>query len=241
MTPGLRKPTFAIEAADCGSVRIELAGLAARLRPAGTLWLEDSRTLMAADLHLEKGSAFARLGQLLPPYDTAETLARLAREVEAMNPARIVLLGDSFHDGGGEARLSDADAQRVVSLARGRSLVWVVGNHDADGPRFLPGDVVEDVQIGALFLRHEPLNGPRAEAAGHLHPAAKVASRGRSVRRRCFVTDGERVVLPAFGAFAGGLNVRNIAFAGLFQRLPIAVTLGPQRAHAISWSNLVGD
>jgi DNA ligase-associated metallophosphoesterase len=232
---------YAVEAADCGSVRIELAGLAARLRPAGTLWLEDSRTLMAADLHLEKGSAYARRGQMLPPYDTAETLGRLAREVEALNPARIVLLGDSFHDGGGEARLADIDVQRVIALAHGRSLVWVVGNHDAEGPRFLPGDVVADVQIGALILRHEPMEGPRAEAAGHLHPAAKVSARGRTVRRRCFVTDGERVVLPAFGAYAGGLNVRDIAFAGLFARRPIAIALGPQRAHAISWSMLVGD
>ena len=129
----------------------------------------------------------------------------------------------------------------MIALARGRNLVWVVGNHDADGPRFLPGEVVADVQVGALTLRHEPLDGPRTEAAGHLHPAAKVSSRGRTVRRRCFVTDGERVVLPAFGAYAGGLNVRDVAFAGLFARRPIAVALGPQRAHAIGWATLIGD
>jgi len=241
VTSPVRRPAFDMTAADCGAVRATLAGLAARFRPAGTLWLEDSRTLLAADLHLEKGSAYAARGQMLPPYDTAETLARLAREVEALDPARIVLLGDSFHDGAGEARLVAADTERLIALARGRTLVWVVGNHDADGPRFLPGEVVDELAIGRLVLRHEPLEGPRAEAAGHLHPSAKVAARGRTVRRRCFLTDGERVVLPAFGAYAGGLNVRDAAFKDLFAGRPVAVTLGPERAHAIAWSMLVGD
>jgi hypothetical protein len=241
VTSPVRRPAFAVEACDCGAVRLRLAGLAARLRPSGVLWLEDCGALVAADLHLEKGSAFAARGQLLPPYDTAETLARLAQEVAALDPARIVLLGDSFHDDRAEARLSPADAAAVASLARGRELVWVVGNHDAEGPRALPGAVTAELEIGRLVLRHEPQDGPRAEAAGHLHPAAKVAGRGRTVRRRCFVTDGERVVLPAFGAYAGGLNVRDAAFAGLFVRRPIVVTLGPRQAHAIGWSMLTGD
>ncbi|MDR3513259.1 MAG: ligase-associated DNA damage response endonuclease PdeM [Caulobacteraceae bacterium] len=241
MSAAGRKLAFDLAASDCGAVRLTLAGLTARLRPAGTLWLEESRTLAAADLHLEKGSAYAARGQLLPPYDTAETLARLEQEVEALNPARIVLLGDSFHDGGAEARLAADSGARLASLARGRTLVWVVGNHDADGPRGLPGEVVAEHAVGRLVLRHEPQAGPRAEAAGHLHPAARVATRGRSVRRRCFVTDGERVVLPAFGAYAGGLNVRDKAFAGLFAGRPIAVALGPRQAHAIGWSMLVGD
>lgn len=230
-----------LAASACGAVRLSLAGLAARLRPAGTLWLEDSRTLAAADLHLEKGSAYAARGQLLPPYDTAETLARLEREVEALEPARIVLLGDSFHDGRAEGRLTADSAARIAALARGRTLVWVVGNHDAEGPRGLAGEVADEIAVGRLVLRHEPQPGPRAEAAGHLHPAARVAAQGRSVRRRCFVTDGERIVLPAFGAYAGGLNVRDAAFAPLFAGRPVAVTLGPRRAHAIAWSMLAGD
>lgn len=230
-----------LRASACGAVAMTLAGLAARLRPAGTLWLEQSRTLVAADLHLEKGSAYAARGQLLPPYDTAETLGRLEREIEALAPGQIVLLGDSFHDGAAEARLAGEDAARIGALAQGRTLIWVVGNHDADGPKGLAGEIVADLTIGRLVLRHEPQAGPRAEAAGHLHPAARVSTHGRSVRRRCFVTDGERVVLPAFGAYAGGLNVRDPAFKPLFERRPVAVALGPRQAHAIAWSMLAGD
>ena len=241
MTSPVRRPAYDMAAAGCGSVRSTLAGLAVRFRAAGTLWLEAGRTLLVADLHLEKGSAYAARGQMLPPYDTAETLTRLAREVEALDPACIVLLGDSFHDGDGEARLDGADVARLVALTRGRDLVWIVGNHDADGPRFMPGEVANELAIGRLVLRHEPQAGPRAEAAGHLHPSAKVAARGRTVRRRCFLTDGERVVLPAFGAYAGGLNVRDVAFKGLFAGRPVAVTLGPERAHAIAWSMLARD
>jgi DNA ligase-associated metallophosphoesterase len=232
--------TIVVEASACGAVRLELAGLAARLRVSGALWLEASRTLAVADLHLEKGSAYAARGQLLPPYDTLETLARLEREAADLEPAVIVLLGDSLHDRKAEARLAPVAVQRLEALARGRTLIWIAGNHDEAAPRALPGEAATTLQIGRLTLRHEPKPAPGPEAAGHLHPSARVAAGGRTVRSRCFVTDGERVVLPAFGAYAGGLNVRNAAFAGLFAHKPIAVALG-RRAHAISWSKLVGD
>jgi hypothetical protein len=222
-------------------VGLAVAGLAVRMRPSGALWLEDARTLILADLHLEKGSAYAARGQMLPPYDTDETLARVEREVAATAPKRIVLLGDSFHDGGGERRLHPANAARLTALARGRALTWIVGNHDAEGPARLPGDVAAEDAVGRLVLRHEPLAGPRAEAAGHLHPLAKVAGRGRTVRRRCFITDGERLVLPAFGAYAGGLNVRDAAFATLFAAQPLAIVLGPSRAQPIAWPMLTAD
>jgi hypothetical protein len=195
-----------------------------------------------ADLHFEKGSAYAARGQMLPPYDTGETLRRLAAEVEALSPRVLVFLGDSFHDGQGEARMAAPDIEALTALARGRSLVWVVGNHDADGPRALPGEVVDTVGIEGLTLRHEPLAGAQpGEAAGHLHPCARVTGPGRTVRRACFVTDGERIVLPAFGAYAGGLNIRDQAFAGLFARPPLAIALGPRRAHAVGWKSTRPD
>jgi hypothetical protein len=226
----------------CGGVAVRVGGAEALLRATGALWLAAARALVVADLHFEKGSSYAARGQMLPPYDTGETLRRLTVEVEALSPAVIVFLGDSFHDGDGETRMAQAYAQALIALARGRTLIWVVGNHDADGPASLPGEVVDETSLEGLTFRHEPMAGPQAgEAAGHLHPCARVSGPGRSVRRPCFVTDGERIVLPAFGAYAGGLNVRDRAFASLFAAPPLAVTLGPSRAQPIGWRRLVGD
>ncbi|OXE35401.1 MAG: phosphoesterase [Phenylobacterium zucineum] len=204
------------------------------MRPSGALWLEASQTLVVADLHLEKGSAYAARGQLLPPYDSRETLRRLAEDLVLTPPRTLVLLGDSFHDRAGELRLNVDDTRSLSAMALGRSLVWVTGNHDSEGPICLPGDVVEDLKVGALILRHEPLPGRQAgEIAGHLHPCARVASLKGSVRRRCFVTDGERMIVPAFGAYAGGLNILNPAFAGLFAGPVMAGALGRDRVHAV--------
>jgi len=212
------------------------------MRASGALWLEAARTLVVADLHLEKGSSYAARGQMLPPYDTRETLRRLAAEVEALVPEMVILLGDTFHDRKSEGRLAEDDAERLRGLAVGRRLIWVIGNHDADGPQRLPGEAVDEIELLGLTFRHEPQPGPQAgEVAGHLHPAARVIAPRGTVRRRCFVTDGERAILPAFGAYAGGLNVRDVAFAGLFMRPPLAGALGPNRVRAVGWRQLAGD
>lgn len=225
-----------------GCLRIRVAGVEAHLRPSGALWLEAERTLVVADLHLEKGSSYAARGQLLPPYDTRETLGRLATEITALGPAAVVLLGDTFHDRASEARLAVEDADRLRSLARGRRMIWVVGNHDADGPRELPGEKAAELSLSGLTLRHEPRGGAQfGEVSGHLHPAARVSAAGGSVRRRCFVTDAERLILPAFGAYAGGLNIRDPAFETLFSRTPMAAALGRDRVHAIGWRSLAAD
>jgi DNA ligase-associated metallophosphoesterase len=236
--------TFAYDYAqsDCGALRMRIGGAEAMLRCSGALWLAAERALVVADLHLEKGSSYAARGQMLPPYDTRETLKRLAAEVEALTPAMVVLLGDTFHDRKSEGRLARDDAERLRDLARGRTLVWVVGNHDADGPRALPGEVVAELTLCGLTLRHEPRAGSQpGEISGHLHPAARVRAARGSVRRRCFVTDSERAILPAFGAYAGGLNVRDKAFAGLFVRSPLAGALGNGRVHAVGWRSLASD
>jgi DNA ligase-associated metallophosphoesterase len=238
--PASCAPTFA--PSPCGGLAIAINGEMTVLRASGAMWVPDHRALIVADLHFEKGSAYARRGQLLPPYDTRETLDRLEREVAATAPAVLVFLGDSFHDAAAEDRLARDDAARLAALAEGRRLVWVVGNHDADGPRALPGEIIDEMTLGGLLLRHEPQAGHQpGEASGHLHPAAKVAGRGGRVRRRCFLTDGGRVILPAFGAYAGGLNVKDAAFAGMFVGRPLAATLGADRVHAIGWTSLVGD
>jgi DNA ligase-associated metallophosphoesterase len=224
------------------SLTLTLAGADATLRASGALWLGAARALVVADLHFEKGSAYAARGQMLPPYDTRETLTRLEAEVAALAPAMVVFLGDSFHDLGAEARLASADAARLTALASGRRLVWIVGNHDAEGPAFLPGETRATLELGGLRLTHEPGPGPApGEVAGHLHPCAKVRGAGASVRRRCFVTDGERLVMPAFGALTGGLNVRDVAFGPLFARPPMAGVLGRDRVRQVAWSALHPD
>jgi len=226
----------------CGSLWLEVAGREAGLRPSGALWLEDVRTLVVSDLHFEKGSSYAARGQLLPPFDTRETLTRLEAEVQALAPATLVLLGDSFHDRRSVERLDPADALRIALLANGRTLVWIVGNHDADGPGGLPGEVTEEIEIGGLTLRHEPAPQPAyGEVSGHLHPCAKIVSRGRSVRKRCFLTDGERLIMPAFGAYTGGLNACDDAFRPLFARPPIAAALGDRRVHPLAYAALCRD
>jgi hypothetical protein len=231
---------YAVEA--CGSLRVTIGAAQAMLRASGALWLAAERALVVADLHLEKGSSYAARGQMLPPYDTRETLRRLAAEVAALTPATVILLGDTFHDRRSEERLAADDAQGLRELARGRTLVWVVGNHDADGPRALPGEIADELELCGLILRHEPQAGLQpGEVAGHLHPAARVRATRGSVRRRCFITDGERLILPAFGAYAGGLNVRDAAFAGLFARAPLAGALGRGRVHAVGWRSLGPD
>jgi uncharacterized protein len=228
--------------AGCGSLLIGVGAAQAMLRCSGALWLGAERALVVADLHLEKGSSYAARGQMLPPYDTRETLRRLAAEVEALIPAVVILLGDTFHDRRSEDRLAADDSEMLRELARGRTLIWVVGNHDADGPRALPGQVAEELELSGLTLRHEPRAGLQpGEISGHLHPAARVKATRGSVRRRCFITDSERAILPAFGAYAGGLNVRDKAFAGLFAKPPLAGALGRDRVHAVGWRSLTGD
>ena len=234
--------SYGVAHRSCGSARLTVAGETVTLRPSGALWLEAAATLVVADVHFEKGSAFAARGQMLPPFDTRETLRRLIAEARATAATRIVFLGDAFHDGKAESRLSDGDREGIEALAREVQLVWIVGNHDAEGPKALPGQVIDDLAYGALMLRHEPSLGLAfGEVAGHLHPCAKVAGKGANVRRRCFITDGERLILPAFGAYAGGLNVRDAAFAGLFARPPLAGALGPTRVRAVGWRQLAPD
>ncbi len=229
-------------ACEGGALRLEVAGADVALRPSGGIWLQAERALVAADVHFEKGSAYASRGQLLPPYDTRDALERLTAEAKALDARLVVLLGDSFHDRGGEDRLATSDMEAVHALARGRTLVWVTGNHDPIPPRRLPGEAADELTLDHLILRHEPTDGPApGEVAGHLHPCARIRADGRSVRRRCFVTDGERLILPAFGAYAGGLNVRDQAFGGLFATKPLVAALGPRRVHPVLWRSTVRD
>ncbi len=220
-----------------------VAGVTFVAEPAGAIYWPGEKLLIVADLHLEKGSAFAARGVLLPPYDTATTLARLARLIECYAPRLVIALGDSFHDGGGPARMSDTSRVALKALQRGRDWIWIAGNHDPDPAENIGGRFADTWALGALTFRHEPSpQGSEGEIAGHLHPLARVARRGRAVSRRCFASDSRRLVMPAFGAYAGGLNVRDRAIVSLFGSLSFtAHMLGAGRLYAVPAARCLGD
>jgi DNA ligase-associated metallophosphoesterase len=221
---------------------LDVAGVALVADCAGVLYWAEEGLLVVADLHLEKGSSFARRGILLPPYDTAATLSRLARLIARFDPRTVIALGDSFHDGGGPDRVADADRASLLALQRGRDWIWVAGNHDPEPVDGVGGMSAELVAIGPLTFRHQPLpDAVDGEIAGHLHPVARVSGRGRMVSRRCFAADPRRLVMPAFGAYTGGLNVRDRAFARVFETLAFtAHMLGERRVYAVAAKRCLG-
>jgi DNA ligase-associated metallophosphoesterase len=223
------------------TTEISLAGTAALLDLSGALYLPDDDTLLVADLHFEKGSSFARRGMLLPPYDTRETLSILEEVVLRIGPRRVVALGDSFHDLDGPDRLGRDERETLARIQAGRDWVWIAGNHDRSLPDSIGGEVVARLKAGALELRHEPQEGAEGEVAGHLHPVGKVVMRGRSTRRRCFLTDGSRLVMPALGAYTGGLNVCDPVYRPLFPNGFTAHLIGTERIFAIARSMLCRD
>lgn len=239
-SPKRRALSLALESVGAG-VRVRIAGEAAVALPEGALWLEERRALVVSDLHFEKGSAFAVRGQMLPPYDTRATLSRLAALIETLSPATIISLGDSFHDGQAAARLDEQDALTIKSMTSACDWIWIEGNHDPVPPEHLGGRTLSEIAIGDLVFRHEAIAEAEHEISGHLHPCAKVAARGGAVRRRCFATDGVRMVMPAFGAFTGGLNVCDEAFAPVFPRGCFALVMGKARIYPAAPDRLVGD
>ena len=223
------------------TAEIALGGRRAVLDLTGALYLPEEDALLVADLHFEKGSAFARRGLMLPPYDTRETLMALSDAVFRFDPKTVIALGDSFHDIGGPDRLGDEERGTLSKVQAGRDWIWVTGNHDRILPDSIGGQVVEEMTLGSLTLRHEPLAGEQAEVAGHLHPVGKVVMRGRATRRRCFLTDGKRCVMPALGAYAGGLNACDAAFKPLFANGFTAHLIGTERIFAIAKAMLCRD
>lgn len=221
---------------------LDLGGALLAVTPEGALYHAAERMLVVSDLHLEKGSAFARRGRFLPPYDTRTTLVALTRVVTRLAPRLVICLGDSFHDDGGPARLLPDDRAALAALQRGRDWIWIAGNHDPLAPTALGGAAAREVRLGALVFRHEPSpDEAPGEVAGHLHPVAVVRGPGRAVRRRCVASDGRRAILPAFGAYAGGLDVRDRAFAGLFDRKRfVAFMLGEDQVYAVPGSRCLG-
>jgi DNA ligase-associated metallophosphoesterase len=238
LTPTL-SPQERGERADCRN-EIAVAGVTLAADLAGALYWPDERLLVVSDLHLEKGSSFAARGVLLPPYDTAATLERLAAVLSRYSVRTVVALGDNFHDPGGPARLAAADRATLSALQRGRDWIWIAGNHDPDIAPDLAGRIggasAEALALGPLVFRHEPASGTSpGEIAGHLHPVARISLRGHALTRRCFASDGARLVMPAFGAYTGGLDIRHAAFAPVFGgRNFTAHLIGQRRIYAFA-------
>jgi uncharacterized protein len=222
---------------------VDVSGVTFHADLSGALFWAEQSLLVVSDLHFEKGSSFAARGVLLPPYDTTATLARLARLIDRYAPRLVIALGDSFHDGGGPSRMSDVSRAALTALQRGRDWIWITGNHDPEPADGIGGRFAGVLALGGLTFRHEPSPGAYdGEIAGHLHPLARVAKRGRAVSRRCFAADGLRLVMPAFGAYAGGLNVRDRAIASLFGVSGFtAHMLGDRRLYAIAAGRCLPD
>ena len=220
---------------EVSEVFAEVNGETLMLDCAGALWWPSERTLVFSDIHFEKGSSLARRGAFLPPYDTRTTLRRMAALIEQYVPGRVIALGDSFHDREAADRLDDEERATLARFVGCTDWIWIEGNHDPEPPAWLGGTITEEIAIGGLVFRHEPsATAQPGEIAGHLHPCATVSLRGRSLRRKCFASDGTRLVMPAFGAYAGGLDVGDQAIANLFTGTFAAYMMGGRRVYAIA-------
>jgi DNA ligase-associated metallophosphoesterase len=213
------------------------AGERLMLDPDGAVAWPARRLLAVADLHLEKGSAAALRGNLIPPWDTRATLEKLAGLLRRWRPETVVALGDSFHDSGGSARLDPHDFARLAAMAAEHRFVWVLGNHDPSPPRGLAGDVAPVFTLGPLRFVHQARPGPASgEVCGHHHPKAHIQTRAALVSRPCFVADARRLMLPALGAYTGGLDVRDPAIAALFPRGGRVFLLGQERLFSFAYA-----
>jgi DNA ligase-associated metallophosphoesterase len=191
-------------------VPFSFAGETFEATPDGALFWPTQNALLVADLHLEKASWFARLGQFLPPYDSHATLTALAREVDRTGAARLFCLGDSFHDSAGCERLPANARGLLCELTAKLDWTWIIGNHDPGFADHCGGRLAEEVEIGGIIFRHEADRGePRPEMSGHFHPKLRVSLSGRRVSRRCFVVSPTKLILPAFGSLTGGLDAHH--------------------------------
>lgn len=204
----------------------DFAGARLTATPEGALWWEDARILVVSDLHLGKSERLARRGgALLPPYETKETLRRLWDEVTRHKPEEVICLGDSFDDDAAASGLGLAEQEALSTMMAGRRWTWITGNHDP-APIEIGGATVADARREGLAFRHIAATGGSGEVSGHYHPKARLTLKGRRISRRCFVYGAGRLILPAFGAYTGGLSVRDPAIAALVGPNATALLLG---------------
>ena len=212
------------------SVALSFAGASFVPQPCGALFWPARNTLLLADLHLEKASFYGVHGQFLPPYDSIDTLTCLIDAVEATGATRVICLGDSFHDAGGIARLAPKARDTLRRLTVELDWLWLTGNHDDASAAALGGRVAVEAVADGIVLRHEAIAGdPTPEISGHFHPKLRLILRGRRVVRRCFALTPTKLVLPAYGALTGGLDVADPAFARAVGAPLAALVATPER------------
>ena len=205
------------------SVDFPFLGETLTARPSGALYWDERRLLVVSDLHLGKSERIARRGgALLPPYDTVETLSRLADDIEATAPRTVICLGDSFDDLRAADSLAEAERDTIARLQAGRRWYWLEGNHDP-GPVDLGGEHVAALSLGPLTFRHvaDPADGT-GEVSGHYHPKARI----RHMSRPCFMADANRLILPAYGCYTGGLDWTTPVLRQLFDERAVAYLTG---------------
>ncbi|MDX2307054.1 MAG: ligase-associated DNA damage response endonuclease PdeM [Hyphomicrobium sp.] len=232
-----------LDAGEFDEQPISICGKQFRADVSGALYWPAENALVVADLHLEKASAYASKGVMLPPYDTRETLTRLAAALDRTDAATVIALGDSLHDGEGHERLSAEDRETLRIIQEDREWIWITGNHDPEVSETLGGMACESLTVEGITFCHIPRPGRIThEIAGHLHPAAKLSLHGHTFRRPCFVGNGLRLVMPAFGTFTGGLNILDEAFYPLFGNEGLSVwMLGQEGLYPVAARNLRPD
>lgn len=194
----------------------------------GLLWWQERRLLCVSDLHLGKSDRMARRGgALLPPYENRETLDRLTQAVGVLDPLSVICLGDSFDDSAGQHALSEAEHTQLTTLMAGRRWIWIEGNHDP-GPVDLGGTHMAEYKTGPLAFRHIADPDAGSEISGHYHPKASLRLKAGTLSRPCFLIDDTRVILPAFGAYTGGMRSSDPVFAPLMSDRAVAVLTGSQ-------------
>ena len=211
---------------------LSLAGADLVALGSGALWWPAQRLLCVSDLHLGKSERIARRGgTTLPPYETRDTLLRLADDLDRMNPATVICLGDSFDDLDAARALAAEDQTTLTRMQAGRRWIWIEGNHDS-GPVDLGGTHLAELILGPLTFRHIAQTGASGEISGHYHPKASLTTRARRITRAAFLSDRDRIIMPAYGTYTGGLRSHDATLTALMRPDALAILTGP-RAYAV--------
>ena len=196
--------------------------------PSGALWWPAQSILCVSDLHFGKSNRLARMGQSwIPPYENQDTLLRLETDLDSTSAKKIICLGDSFDDNEASQSLPSDELLWITKMQAGREWIWISGNHDPS-PKNLGGSFLHYLEIGKLYFQHIASADGRFEISGHYHPKIRVNIKGQSFTRRCFLVDKNRVILPSYGTYTGGLYCNRDPLRSIMQQNAIALMTGKE-------------